>query len=79
MLQNTPRGDGLGLPSVDNCSLGISAAELQALRETILGLLAKFPSERDSFIKAEAGVPADCTRQKAIFYMRSLVVARNRG
>jgi len=63
----------------DHCSLGVSGEELQALRETILGLLAKAPSKREDFLRAEVSVPADCTRQRAIFYMRSLALARSKG
>ena len=72
--------DGVPAPSPEStCALAIGATELDALREVILGLLAKSPSRRDEFLKAEADVPAECMRQKAVFYMRSLVVARNRG
>lgn len=66
-------------PAENPCALAIGSTELDALREVILGLLAKSASRRDEFLKAEADVPSDCTRQKAVFYMRSLVVARNRG
>ena len=78
---SAPRGDSFGrAPALDdNCALAVSAKELDALRDVILGLLAKSPSKRDEFLKAEADVPADCARQKAVFYMRSLVLARGKG
>jgi hypothetical protein len=79
MQQQVPPDRVPAQPAENLCALAIGAAELDALREVILGLLAKSPSRRDEFLKAEADVPADCARQKAIFYMRSLVVARNRG
>ena len=81
--QDVPRGRGwpsAGAEATENpCALDISATELQALREVILDALASDPAERNAFLEADARVPEDCTRQKALFYMRSLAVARSRG
>ena len=64
----------------DNCSLEpISTADLDALRGVILELLAKHEAARGAFIRAEAKLPQDCMRARAIFYLRSLPLAKAAG
>jgi hypothetical protein len=64
----------------DSCALGkVSATDLESLRGMILELLAKQEAARESFLKAEANLPQDCVRVRAIFYLQALPRARGAG
>jgi hypothetical protein len=77
-LPETPQGSAG--TKVDNCSLApISAKELEAVRGVILGFLEKREKARDDFVKAEAIVPQDCLRARAVFYLRVLAVVKSLG
>jgi hypothetical protein len=64
----------------DRCSLlQVGDPELRSLRSVILEQLANDERAQAEFLKAEAKVPADCIRVKAVFYLRVLAKVRKPG
>ena len=69
-----PKGEKQMIPyTSDDCGLNeVSAAELQAVRASILAALGSNSAGVSSFTTAEKQIPAACTRKRAAYYLRAI-------
>lgn len=69
-----PKGDKQMIAyGSDDCGLSeVSAAELQAVRASILAALGSNSAAVTSFSNAEKQIPAACLRKRAAYYLRAI-------